>query len=156
MQNLSLYDFILDDAPPSMGLTTVNIMAACEEVVIPVALTYLGLDGCAEMVETVRKVSSEQNKPELKVSMVIPTLYRNTALADEILGKLKAYFPDELSATALGFNVKIDEAQSHGKTIWEYAPSCAGAKMLRAIGDELVARAPKKASARNGAAEARA
>lgn len=145
MQNLSLYDYILYDAPPSMGLTTLNVMAAAEEVVIPVALTYLALDGCAEMVETVRKVAAEHQKPELRVSMVVPTLYRKTALADEILNKLKDYFPEELSANALGFNVKLDEAQSHGKTIWEYAPSCAGAKMLRAIGDELIARAPAKA-----------
>jgi len=157
MQGLSLYDFILYDAPPSMGLTSVNIMGACEEVVIPVALTYLGLDGCAEMVETVRAQAEAQHKPELRVSMVVPTLYRHTALADEILGKLKAYFPGELAATALGYNVKLDEAQSHGKTIWEYAPSCAGAKMLRAIGDELLARAPSKSDARrNGVAQARA
>lgn len=152
MQGLSLYDFILYDAPPSMGLTTVNVMAAAEEVVIPVALTYLALDGCAEMVETVKRVAAEQDHPELHVAMVVPTLYRKTALADAILGKLHGYFPNEIAKTALGFNVKLDEAQSHGQTIWEYAPSSAGAKMLRAIGDELVARGAKHAHARNGVA----
>jgi len=144
MQGLSLYDYIFYDAPPSMSLTTVNIMAASDEVVIPVALTYLALDGCAEMVETVRKVSADHQRPDLRVSMVVPTLYRHTALADEILGKLQAYFPKELSGTALGYNVKLDEAQSHGQTIWDYAPSCAGAKMLRAIGDELIARGKRQ------------
>ncbi|MBS2030085.1 MAG: ParA family protein [Deltaproteobacteria bacterium] len=144
MRGLEGYDFVLYDAPPSMGLTTLNIMVACEEVVIPVALTYLGLDGCAEMVETVRKVQSEHQKPDLRIAMVIPTLYRNTALADEILEKLKSYFPEELASTALGFNVKIDEAQSHGKTIWDYAPTSPGAKMLKAIADELVGRAPAR------------
>src|SRR6185312_13791209 len=68
MAGLSGYDYVLYDAPPSMWLTTLNIMAACEEVVIPVALTYLGLDGCAEMVETVRKVQAEHEKPELRVA----------------------------------------------------------------------------------------
>jgi len=149
VMNVEGYDYLLYDAPPSMGLTTLNIMVACEEVVIPVALTYLGLDGCAEMVETVRKVQSEYAKPDLRIAMVIPTLYRNTALADEILGKLKAYFPEELAATALGLNVKIDEAQSHGKTIWDYAPTSPGAKMLKAIADELVGRGPARPRTRN-------
>ena len=140
MRGLSLYDFILYDAPPSMGLTTLNVMAACEEVVIPVALTYLGLDGCAEMVETVTRAAREHARPELHVAMVVPTLYRKTALADAILEKLRAYFPQEISAAALGYSVKLDEAQSHGQTIGEYAPSCSGAKMVRAIADELVER----------------
>lgn len=146
MQGLSLYDYILYDAPPSMGLTTLNVMAACEEVVIPVALTYLGLDGCAEMVETVTRVARESSRPALHVAMVVPTLYRKTALADAILEKLRAYFPAEISATALGYSVKLDEAQSHGQTIWEYAPSCSGAKMIRAIADELVARSGQQAT----------
>ncbi len=66
----------------------------------------------------------------------MPTLYRRTALADEILGKLQSYFPEQIS-TPLGFNVKIDEAQSHGQTIWEYAPWSRGAQMLQEIAEEI-------------------
>jgi chromosome partitioning protein len=137
VRGLQGYDFVLYDAPPSMGLTTTNIMAAADEVVIPVALTYFALDGCAEILESMRKVAAEHGKPELRVSLVVPTLYRKTALAEEILAKLKGYFPQELSRTALGYNVKIDEAQSHGQTIWEYAPKSKGAEMLKSIADEL-------------------
>lgn len=131
------YDAVLFDAPPSMGLTTVNILVAATEVVIPVALTYLALDGCAEMVQTVERIAKEYDRPELRVSLVVPTLYRRTALADEILGKLKEYFPDALARTPLGFNVKIDEAQSHGQTIWEYAPWSRGAQALEKISQEI-------------------
>jgi chromosome partitioning protein len=131
------YQAIVFDAPPSMGLTTRNILVAATEVVVPVALTYLSLDGCAEMVETVRKVGEAEGRPDLRVTKVVPTLYRKTALADAILERLKAYFPDALASTPLGFNVKIDEAQSHGKTIWEYAPSSRGAEMLAAIAREI-------------------
>jgi chromosome partitioning protein len=131
------YQAIVFDAPPSMGLTTRNILVAATEVVVPVALTYLALDGCAEMVETVRKVGEAEGRPDLRVTKVVPTLYRKTALADAILERLKAYFPDALASTPLGFNVKIDEAQSHGKTIWEYAPSSRGAEMLAAIAREI-------------------
>ena len=59
----------------------------------------------------------------LGVTLIVPTLYRNTNMARDIIDKLKTYFPRQLARNILGFNVKIDEAQSHGRTIWEYAPS---------------------------------
>ncbi len=142
------YQALVFDAPPSMGLTTRNILVAATEVVVPVALTYLALDGCAEMVETVRQVGQAEGRPELRVTRVVPTLYRKTALADAILERLRTYFPDALASTPLAFNVKIDEAQSHGKTIWEYAPGSRGAQMLASIAREIhEAPAPKKGRA---------
>jgi chromosome partitioning protein len=131
------YDLVLFDAPPSMGLTTRNILVAASEVVVPVALTYLALDGCAELAETVRQVGEAEGRADLRVTKVVPTLYRKTALATAILERLKAYFPEALAATPLGYSVKVDEAQSHGKTIWEYAPRSPGARMLAAIAAEL-------------------
>ncbi|WP_414639298.1 hypothetical protein [Archangium sp.] len=62
--------------------------------------------------------------------------------------RLKAYFPESLAATPLGYNVKVDEAQSHGKTLWEYAPSSTGARMLGAIATELFDGAPARATKR--------
>ena len=138
----SRFEVVLFDAPPSLGLATRNILVAATEVVIPVSLTYLALDGCAELVETIRQVTAEEHCAPLPVSLVVPTFYRNTALADQILEKLRLYFPGALSREPLAFNVKIDEAQSHGKTIWEYAPSSRGAKMLQIISEEIWAAAP--------------
>ena len=147
MEQVRGFDVAIFDAPPSMGLTTLNILVAATEVVIPVGLTYFALDGCAEVAETVRKVAEEHARPDLKVSMVVPTLYRKTALAEAILEKLKGYFPDELARTPLGFNVKIDEAQSHGQTIFEYAPKSSGASMLAAIAEEVWRRGEVKSRA---------
>ncbi|NRD50500.1 ParA family protein [Corallococcus exiguus] len=136
------YDMVLFDAPPSMGLTTRNILVAATEVVVPVALTYLALDGCAELAETVRQVGEAEGRTDLRVTRVVPTLYRKTALATAILERLRTYFPDALAATPLGYSVKVDEAQSHGKTIWEYAPQSPGARMLAAIAAEIDGGAP--------------
>ncbi len=141
------YDAVLFDAPPSMGLTTVNILVAATEVVVPVALTYLSLDGCAEVVQTVADVAEKHGRKDLRVTRVVPTLYRKTALADEILAKLGEYFPQALARTPLGFNVKIDEAQSHGQTIWDYAPWSRGAQMLEAISEEIHAAGLKARAA---------
>lgn len=130
------YDYIVFDAPPSLGLVTTNILVAASEVVIPVAVTYLSLDGCAEMVQTIEQVTAEHALPQLPVSLVVPTLYRKTALADEILAKLQQYFPGRCAAP-VALNVSIDEAQSHGKTIWEYAPWSRGATLLQAVAENI-------------------
>jgi chromosome partitioning protein len=142
------FDALVFDAPPSMGLTTRNILVAATEVVVPVALTYFALDGCAEVADTVRQVAETEGRPELRITKVVPTLYRRTSLATAILERLKAYFPESLAATPLGYNVKVDEAQSHGKTIWEYAPSSTGARMLGAIASEIYDGAPTKGARR--------
>jgi len=130
------YDLVVMDAPPSMGLTTVNILVAAREVVVPVALTYLSLDGCAEVMDTVERVVAEHGCDQLRITRVVPTLYRKTALADEILARLADHFPGRVTEP-LGFNVKIDEAQSHGKTIWQYAPWSRGAQLLSAIAADV-------------------
>ncbi len=134
------YDFVLFDAPPSFGPLTLNVLRASEEVVIPVPLTYLALDGCAELMRTIEMVHGRYNHPALRVTMVIPTFHRRTRLANEILEKLKARFPKELAHTVVGFHVKIDEAQSRGLSIFEHAPGNRGAKIMAALAEELDAR----------------
>jgi len=133
------YDAVLLDAPPSVSLVTENVLVAAREVVVPVALTYLALDGCAEIVESLERLRVERGRAPA-LALVVPTLYRKTQLADEILARLRDRFPDALSRTVLGFSVKVDEAQSHGRTIFEYAPRSSGARALAAIAEELRVR----------------
>jgi chromosome partitioning protein len=135
------YDAVLIDAPPSVSLVTENVLVAAHELVVPVALTYLALDGCAEIVQSLEAMRAARGRAPA-LGLVVPTLYRKTQLADEILARLRARFPAELSRTVLGWSVKIDEAQSHGRTIFEYAPRSSGAQAIAAIADELLARAP--------------
>jgi chromosome partitioning protein len=135
------YDAVLIDAPPSISLVTENVLRAAREVVVPVALTYLALDGCAEILQSLERLRAERGRAPA-LALVVATLYRKTQLAEEILAKLRERFPDALSKTVLGWSVKVDEAQSHGQTIFEYAPRSSGARALAAIGDELVKRAP--------------
>jgi len=77
---------------------------------------------------------------------VVATLHRRTQLAREILDKLRERFPGTLSRTVLGWSVKVDEAQSHGRTIFEYAPGSPGARALAAIADEVLERGEGKAA----------
>jgi len=125
------WDAVLIDAPPSVSLVTENVLRAATEVVLPVGLTYLALDGCAEIMASLDALRAETGKAPV-VTLVVPTLYRKTQLAEEILGKLRERFPGNLAAP-LGYSVKIDEAQSHGRTIFEYAPRSSGALALAEI-----------------------
>lgn len=131
------YDFIIVDSPPSLGTLTLNIMVAVDEIVIPVSLTFFALDGCAEILDTVEQVKAAYGRTDLAVSAVVPTLYRNTNLANEILERLRTQFGKRVAKTVIGYNVKIDEAQSHGQTIWEYAPASHGAQILAALAQEI-------------------
>ena len=137
---LETYDFILFDAPPSFGPLTLNVLRAATEIVIPVPLTYLALDGCAEIVRTLATVRKRYDHPNLHITMIVPTFYRRTKLANEILDRLKQRFPKEISHTVVGYHVKIDEAQSRGLSIFEYAPKDRSASVMAELAEELELR----------------
>ena len=139
-EEVGRYDFVLFDAPPSFSALTVNVLRASTEIVLPVPLTYLALDGCAELVRTVETVRSRYDHPSLRISMVVPTFYRRTRLAQELLERLKERFPKEIAHTVVGYHVKIDEAQSRGLSIFEYAPSDRGALAMAQLAEELELR----------------
>jgi chromosome partitioning protein len=135
------WDAVLIDAPPSVSIVTENVLRAATEVVVPVALTYLALDGCAEILESLERLRRDVGRAPV-LTAVVPVLYRKTQLAEEILAKLRERFPDQLLRTVLGLSVKIDESQSHGLTIFEYAPRSGGAEALAAIAQEIWEREP--------------
>ncbi len=139
-EELRRFDFVFFDAPPSFGALTVNVLRACDEVVVPVPLTYLAMDGCAELLRTIETVRRRYDHPELKITMVVPTFYRRTRLAREILERLKSRFPKEIAHTVVGYHVKIDEAQSHGLSIFEYAPNNPAARVMAHLAEELEVR----------------
>ena len=137
---LAGYDFVLFDAPPSFGPLTLNVLCASRELVVPVPLTYLALDGCAELLRTVATVRERYGNADLKITMVVPTFYRRTKLAAEILEKLKSRFPKQIAHTVVGYHVKIDEAQSRGLSIFEYAPKDRGSRVMAELAEELELR----------------
>lgn len=128
---------VVIDSPPSLGILTRNILAAADEVLLPVNLSFLSLDGAAEIVQTVESARTELENPKLKVRKVIPTLYRRTRLANAVLERLQNHFGDRCLQTRIGVSVQVDEAQSWGKTIWEYAPRSTASQVFLAVMEEL-------------------
>jgi chromosome partitioning protein len=140
---LDRYDLALLDCPPSFGPLTLTVLRAVDEIVLPVPLTFLALDGCAQLLQTIQTVRTRYHHARLGITMVVPTFYRRTRLAHEVLEQLKSHFPKEIAQTVVGFHVKIDEAQSHGLSVFEHAPSDRGARALAALAEELLARRPE-------------
>lgn len=128
---------VVIDSPPSIGFLTRNILAAATDVCIPVNLSYLSLDGAAELVRTVEQAREELDNRSLRVFRVVPTLYRQTRLAQAVLDKLQENFGSRCANTRIGISVKVDEAQSWGQTIWEYAPSSPAAENFLMLMTEL-------------------
>lgn len=139
---LRRYDFVLIDAPPSFGILTLNVLRAVDEVVVPVPLTFLALDGCAELERTIATVRTHYGHAALRVTMVVPTFHRRTRMAEEVLDALRTRFPKEIAQTVVGYHVKVDEAQSRGRSIFEYAPNDRAARVFAALAQELETRAP--------------
>ncbi|MFM2153099.1 MAG: hypothetical protein RL199_1534 [Pseudomonadota bacterium] len=143
------FDDVVIDTPPSAGLLPTTALMAATHVVIPVATSYLALDGCAEVAATVQEVRASRGGDHPRIALVVPTLYRKTRLADEVVAKLRQHFGEAASRTVVATSVHLDEAQSHGETIFEYAPRSKGAQMMTALGRELAVKleAPSPAAA---------
>jgi chromosome partitioning protein len=120
-------DYVLFDCPPSLGLLSINALAAAGEVLITLQTEFLALQGMSKLVEIVQLLRKRLN-PELAITGILPCMYDSRLkLAREVLGEIRRYFPGEVLPDPIRANVKLAEAPSYGKTIFEYAPDSNGA-----------------------------
>jgi chromosome partitioning protein len=134
-----LHEVVVFDSPPSLGFLTQNILFATDRVVLPVATTYLALDGCAELIQTVQVVQEKRGRGSPQVAAIVPTFRRPTRLANEIIERLTQYFPEWLTSS-IGFYVAVDEAQSHGRVVWDYEPRSKAAEIFSRVCAEIAAK----------------
>jgi chromosome partitioning protein len=141
---LPLYDYILIDEPPSLGLLTINgLTAASHGVIIPVQCEYLALEGLSLLLHTVEQVRDVLND-RLHIAGVVLTMFDSrTNLGQQVVQEVRDYFPDEVFHTIIPRNVRLSEAPSFGKTILSYAPTSAGALAYQALAQEFMARAER-------------
>jgi chromosome partitioning protein len=134
------YDFVIIDNPPSVNLLTLNALTAASEVVIPVQTEFFSLEGIVKMQETIQLVKERFN-PKLKISGILPTqVDARKKLTSEVLALLKESFPTSLFAARIRENSKLAESTGHGSTIFNYAPTSAGAEDYRQLADEVLAQ----------------
>ncbi|MCQ2582554.1 MAG: AAA family ATPase [Treponema sp.] len=134
------YDYILIDCPPSLGLLTLNGLAAADSVLVPMQCEYFALEGITLLLQTVQKVQKEIN-PQLTIGGIFFTMYDSrTRLAQDVVVQVKSYFNDVVFNTIIPRNVRLSEAPSHGLPICKYDPACVGAKSYEKLAEEVIRR----------------
>jgi len=132
------FDFVLLDCPPSLGVLSANALVAASHVVIPMQAEYLSLQGMAKLMEVIQLVQKRLN-PALSVALVLPCMLDSrTNLTTEVLREIDQYFGAQLAKTRIRNNVKLAEAPSFGRTIFEHAPDSNGARDYDAVAQELL------------------
>lgn len=133
-----LYDVIVIDCPPALGLLSLNALAAVEKVIIPVQSEYLALHGVRQLLDTIDQVRSIYN-PSLIVGGVLICLHDNRKrLARAVADTIRTYFGDLVFDTIIRTNVALAEAPANGQTIFEYAPKSSGAEDYASLAEEVL------------------
>ena len=134
------YDFILIDCPPSLGLLTVNMLAAADAILIPVQCEYYALEGLSQLLNTVHMIQRGVN-PDLAIDGVLLTMYdARLNLSRQVAEDAREYFGPKVFDTVVPRNVRLAEAPSFGKPIILYDVSSAGAQAYMSAARELLER----------------
>ncbi len=134
------YDFILIDCPPSLGLLTLNALAAADSVLIPIQCEYYALEGVTSLMSTISRVRRSINT-HLEIEGVLLTMLDGrTNLGLQVVDQVKKHFKKQVYATTIPRSVRLGEAPSHGEPIHIYDPRSAGALAYRALGEEVLKR----------------
>lgn len=136
----SRYDYILIDCPPSLGLLTVNGLAAARDgVIIPVQCEYLALEGLGQLTQTLQRVRSALF-PELTVRGVVLTMYDGrTNLSTDVVTEVNRHFPEQAFKSIVPRSIRLAEAPSYGLPVSAYAPGSSGAQAYEALAREVLA-----------------
>ena len=147
---LDSYEYILIDCPPSLGLLTINALAASKELIVPMQTHFLALQGVSRLFETVQALAGGLN-PQLEVTGIVLCMHeKNTKLAREVVDDLQGFFDSSRESNVPWKNcvifdppirrcVKLAEAPSFGQTIFDYEPDCAGAKDYAKLAESVIA-----------------
>ncbi len=136
----SKYDFILIDCPPSLGILTLNGLAAADAAMVPMQCEYFALEGITLLLQTIKKVQKSVN-PKLAIGGIFFTMYDSrTRLANDVVMQIKSYFEDTVFSTIIPRNVRLSEAPSHGEPICLYDPGCTGARSYEKLAQEVIDR----------------
>jgi chromosome partitioning protein len=138
------FDYILIDCPPSLGLLTVNGLAAASEVVVPIQCEYYALEGVGQLLRNVGLVQSNLNR-ELEVSTIILTMYdARTRLAEQVVEEVRQHFGDRVCRNVVPRTVRLSEAPSFGQPIIVFDSSSRGAIAYRELAKEVSGGAPQR------------
>jgi chromosome partitioning protein len=136
----SFFDFIFIDCPPSLGVLTINALAASDGVVIPMQCEYFALEGLTQLMNTIRRTRELYN-PNLEITGIVITMYNGKLnLTEQVMSELKKYYADKIFSSPVPRGVRLSEAPSYGMPIVYYDKTSKGCQAYDEIADELLRR----------------
>lgn len=132
---------IIIDCPPALGLLTINALTAANGVLIPVQAEYFALEGLGQLLQTIQLVRAGLN-PRLEIFGVVMTMFtKRTVLSEQVQAEVAQHFTGKLFHTVIPRNIRLAEAPSYGRTIFEHDKWSKGAKAYKSLAQEIVKRA---------------
>lgn len=133
-------DYVIIDCPPSLGLLSINALAAATDVIIPVQTEYYAMEGLSQLLQIIQRVQKSLN-PTLQIMGVVMTMYdMRTILSQQVQAEIEKVFGDLVFKTVVPRNVRLAEAPSHGKPIADYDKWSKGAKAYKNLAKEVLSR----------------
>ncbi len=134
------FDYILIDCPPSLGMLTINALAASDGVIIPMQCEFYALEGLSQLVLTISRIKQKYNK-SLTVTGILLTMYNaRLLLTSQVVAELKKHYYEKLFATAISRGVRLSEAPSFGMPVYYHDPNSKGAREYLDVARELIER----------------
>lgn len=136
----ALYDYVLIDCPPSLGLLTLNSLAAAGSFLVPLQCEYYALEGLSQLLNTAGLVKKSIN-PQLHIEGIVLTMFdKRNNLGHQVVEEIRAHFKEKVFNAVIPRNVRLSEAPSHGLSIFGYDPKSIGALMYAELSKELIQR----------------
>jgi chromosome partitioning protein len=137
-----VYDYMIIDCPPSLGLVTTNALTAADTLLVPIQCEYYALEGLSQLMNTVRRVKRQYNS-QLEIEGVLLTMFDGRLnLTQQVVQEVKKYFPRKVFATVIPRAVRLSEAPSFGCPIQYFDKSSRGAKAYMDLAEEILRQNP--------------
>ena len=134
----NVYDYFIIDCPPSLGLLTLNALAASDSIIVPIQCEFYALEGLSQLTRTIQLVQKHLN-PRLSLGGIVLTMYDSrTNLSQQVADEVKKHFKDKVFDTVIPRNVRLSEAPSYGMPISQYDGRSKGAEAYRSLAEEVM------------------
>ncbi len=134
------YEYIIIDCPPSLGLLSVNALTASTDIIIPIQCEYFALEGVSQLLNTIRLIQQNLN-PSLNIFGILLTMFdQRLNLSNQVSAEVRRYFKEQVFETVVSRNVKLSEAPSYGKSIFQYDIKSKGSQNYLELASEVVSK----------------
>jgi chromosome partitioning protein len=135
------FDFVLLDCPPSLGILMTNALAAADELLTPIQCEFFALEGLVKIVRVLEQVRNSGANDRIELTGIVMTMFdARTNLSGQVVAEVREHFAERVYETTIPRTVRLSEAPSFGKSIFEYDPNGTGARAYRSLAAEFMRR----------------